>query len=82
MKNLGGLLIALAPIALAGCGAGFSPSPQTDTAPITRGKWTWVGGTNSLYSAGVYGTKGVASASDVPAGRGGASSWIDRSGNL
>lgn len=39
------------------------------------------GGTNVANSAGVYGTKGVASASNVPSARGGASSWIDASGN-
>jgi hypothetical protein len=74
MKNAGGLLIALAPIALAGCGGVSSPNPG--------GTWTWVGGTNVGNDAGVYGTKGVASASNLPSARDSASSWVDASGNL
>jgi hypothetical protein len=87
MKNAGGLLIVLAPIALAGCGGGgdgyyIAPLPKTNTTSNPGGTWTWVGGTNVANSAGVYGTQGVASASNVPSARGGASSWIDASGNL
>lgn len=66
--------MALAPIALAGYGGGFSLSPQTNTMPIAGGKWTWVGSPNVANSAGVYGTTGVASASNLPSARGGASS--------
>jgi N-acetylneuraminic acid mutarotase len=49
--------------------------------PGTR-EWTWVNGSNVANAAGVYGSKGVASASNVPSARGGATSWIDASGNL
>jgi Kelch motif len=46
------------------------------------GEWTWVSGSSVADAAGVYGTRGFASASDVPGARGAASSWIDASGNL
>jgi uncharacterized repeat protein (TIGR03803 family) len=44
--------------------------------------WTWVSGSNNANVGGVYGTKGLASTSNVPGSRSGASSWIDGSGNL
>jgi hypothetical protein len=44
--------------------------------------WTWVGGTKLDDQAGVYGTKGVADAANVPEGRGGSVSWIDSNGNF
>jgi len=45
--------------------------------------WTWVSGSNSGNQTGVYGTKEVASASNVPGSRGWASgSWTDKNGNL
>ena len=53
----------------------------------TTGEWTWIGGSNSLPAggvaqAGVYGTLGVASASNVPGGRDSAVGWSDSSGNF
>ena len=44
--------------------------------------WTWVSGSDLINQPGVYGTKGVASASNVPGARVYASSWIDKSNNL
>ncbi len=44
--------------------------------------WTWMSGSNAVNASGVYGTQGVASASNVPGARSGAISWIDNSGNL
>jgi len=44
--------------------------------------WTWVSGANTAGQAGVYGTKGVANASNVPGARYGSVSWTDTSGNL
>ncbi|MBZ5689956.1 MAG: hypothetical protein LAP86_33615 [Acidobacteriia bacterium] len=41
--------------------------------------WTWVSGSNQ---AGVYGTKGTASAANAPGARSAAVSWIDSSGNF
>jgi hypothetical protein len=39
-------------------------------------------GSNSNQAVGFYGTKGVASPSNVPDGRGNAASWTDKSGNF
>jgi N-acetylneuraminic acid mutarotase len=50
----------------------FSPS---------SGEWTWVGGYDTGTARGVYGTEGVAAASNFPGGRYAAVSWIDSSGN-
>jgi N-acetylneuraminic acid mutarotase len=44
--------------------------------------WTWVGGSNSVNQAGVYGTKGTAASSNLPGAREGLISWTDASGNL
>jgi len=44
--------------------------------------WTWVSGANTVDQAGVYGTKGVASSSNVPGTRAFSASWTDASGNL
>ncbi|HEY6484030.1 MAG TPA: hypothetical protein VIY54_10960 [Steroidobacteraceae bacterium] len=46
------------------------------------GQWTWISGSNAINPSGVYGTKGTASATNVPGGRIAAVSWIDASGNL
>jgi N-acetylneuraminic acid mutarotase len=45
-------------------------------------KWTWVSGGNLAKQAGVYGTKGTASQSNVPGARRSSVSWIDKSGNV
>jgi len=44
--------------------------------------WTWVSGSNVVSQAGVYGTKGTPSSSNVPGARNSAISWTDTSGNL
>ncbi|MEN6466213.1 MAG: kelch repeat-containing protein [Syntrophaceae bacterium] len=44
--------------------------------------WTWVSGSNTVDNNGVYGTKGVAAAGNVPGARSGAVLWVDKSGNL
>jgi N-acetylneuraminic acid mutarotase len=46
----------------------------------STGLWTWVGGANTPNVAGVYGTLGVASATNVPGSREGAASWTDGNG--
>ena len=53
----------------------------------SSGEWTWMGGDSTILNgwesqSGVYGTLGVASSSNIPGGRYGASSWTDKSGNL
>jgi N-acetylneuraminic acid mutarotase len=45
-------------------------------------EWTWVSGSNSGGVVPVYGTQGVASASNTPGGRDSAVGWADSSGNL
>ncbi len=51
----------------------FSPSTQ---------QWTWVSGSNTPDVTGVYGTLGVAAATNVPGARYSAVSWGDSAGNL
>jgi N-acetylneuraminic acid mutarotase len=50
-------------------------------APATE-EWTWMSGSNSCCQPGVYGTKGVPAADNVPGARWGAVTWTDASGNL
>ncbi len=49
---------------------------------VTNNQWTWVSGGNSVVEAGVYGTKGVAAAANVPGSRERAVGWKDAAGNL
>ena len=44
--------------------------------------FTWVGGSNTPGASGVYGTQGVAAATNVPRARDGGVTWTDSSGNL
>lgn len=46
------------------------------------GEWTWVSGDNTLDHAGVYGTEGVAAASNLPGARYGMTTAVDASGNF
>lgn len=46
------------------------------------GQWTWVSGAKTVDAIGVYGTKGIAAAANVPGARAGANSWTDKSGSL
>jgi hypothetical protein len=49
----------------------------------SSGEWTWQSGTGTAAGVyGVYGTLGVAAASNTPGGRYVAVSWLDASGNL
>jgi hypothetical protein len=53
----------------------------------TVNEWTWVSGSNTTGSAGVYGTLGVPSAGNSPSARGSggggnALGWVDSAGNL
>jgi len=50
----------------------------------SNGEWTWMGGPQRTTSVnpGVYGTKGVAAASNLPSGRVSAVTWTDPSGNF
>jgi N-acetylneuraminic acid mutarotase len=46
------------------------------------GTWTWVGGSNTANAVGVYGTKGSASAANIPGARSTATAWTDLSGDF
>jgi N-acetylneuraminic acid mutarotase len=48
----------------------------------TTNQWAWMGGSNKVNQAGVYGTQGVPAAGNTPGGRDGAGSWVDNNGNL
>ncbi len=49
---------------------------------LSSGAWTWVSGGSGDNATGAYGTQGTASASNLPAARQAANSWIDSSSNL
>lgn len=49
---------------------------------IANDTWTWVSGTDTVNQAGIYGTKGVASVTNMPGGRNSAVSWTDSDGNF
>jgi N-acetylneuraminic acid mutarotase len=56
----------------------FNPTAKT---------WMWVSGSSSANAKGVYGTRGIAAANNIPGARGSndigaAISWADSSGNL
>ena len=46
------------------------------------GQWTWMGGSNTINQKGVYGTLGLADASNIPGARQYAMGWTDPSGNF
>ena len=46
------------------------------------GEWTWFSGSDTINNAGVYGTLGTASDTNVPGARDSCVSWIDSSDNL
>jgi hypothetical protein len=52
------------------------------TYAASSGNWTWVSGKNTANGAGVYGTRGVAAAGNMPGARYAQSSWADQSGNI
>jgi N-acetylneuraminic acid mutarotase len=49
-------------------------------SPAT-GMWTWVGGSNKVNATGVYGTQGVAAATNLPGARYSTTNWADAAGN-
>jgi N-acetylneuraminic acid mutarotase len=53
-----------------------------DLWKYTNSKWTWMGGSPVFETKGIYGTKGVAGAGNIPGGRYGGMSWTDPSGNF
>lgn len=66
---------------------GRSPSNGADFDDLwsyrpATGEWTWVSGSSTVGTAGVYGTQEVPAASNMPGARDSAASWVDASGNL
>ncbi len=51
---------------------------------MNTGIWTWIGGGDATTTAkvGIYGTKGVASSTNYPQARQGATRWTDNDGNF
>lgn len=49
---------------------------------ISANQWTWVGGSNTVNQAGMYGTQGTPNAGNIPGARSGAAFWTDSSGNF
>ncbi len=62
-------------------GAGYELNDLWEFSPATK-EWTWISGSDTISSSGVYGTLGVASANNVPGARESTVSWTDTSGNL
>jgi len=78
-------------LSIAACGGGGggtpAPTPTPTPTPSTAKEWTWMSGssiasTSTSALPGLYGTLGTPAAGNVPGGRSGATSWIDKSGNL
>ncbi len=63
-------------------GGGGGSTPPPPSPPSTAKEWTWESGNSSTNAAGVYGTLGTASTSNVPGARDSVVSWTDASGNL
>ena len=51
-------------------------------AQQTLNSWTWISGSNSANQNGIYGTKGIASISNIPGARVNSISWIDSNNTL
>jgi N-acetylneuraminic acid mutarotase len=62
--------------------SGYGALNDLWTYTPSTGEWTWMSGSNSVNQAGVYGTKGLPAAGNVPGARTEAVSWMDSSGNL
>jgi len=53
-----------------------------DLWKYSDGQWTWMGGSDVIAQAGVYGIQGTPAAGNVPGARWCAVSWTDTAGNL
>jgi hypothetical protein len=49
--------------------------------PVTN-NWTWINGSNTINQLGIYGTKGVTAATNMPGTRYGSIKWKDAYGNF
>jgi N-acetylneuraminic acid mutarotase len=60
----------------------FVPGSIDATGFTFNGQWVWQGGSKISDQPGVYGTLGVASASNIPGGRWGAATYTDAAGDV
>ncbi len=67
-----------------GSGGGTSTGRLNDLwkYDLTLKQWIWMSGDTVGDRVGVYGTRGVAAASNKPGSRSGSARWIDTAGNL
>jgi len=73
-KALSGIAVACFCVVFA-----FAMPADSQGAP---NEWTWMGGSNTYRQPGVYGTLGTPAPGNIPSARGGASRWMDKSGNF
>jgi hypothetical protein len=59
-----------------------NPDALNDLWQFKAGQWTWMSGANVVNQTGVYGTQGVAAATNVPGARWSSGAWTDLSGNF
>jgi N-acetylneuraminic acid mutarotase/ribosomal protein S11 len=59
-----------------------SVADVTNVSVICSGAWTWVAGSSTYNASSLYGTQGMAAASNVPGARNYSISWTDGAGNL
>jgi hypothetical protein len=65
-----------------GADAVSGSTEMNDLWEFRGGEWTWQGGSDRPNGKGIYGTRGVPSADNIPGARDGAATWTDASGNL
>ena len=66
-----------------GHGTGMMASVAVNNVSIScTGPWVWESGADTRNAAGVYGTRGVAAAGNVPGARAGSMTWTDGAGNF
>jgi hypothetical protein len=57
--------------------SGGQPNAFNDLWKYSGGQWTWVSGASAVNQPGIYGTQGVAAASNVPGARWSSAAWAD-----
>jgi N-acetylneuraminic acid mutarotase len=68
---------------LVGHGTGTVASVAiNDVSIVCTGPWVWKGGADTKNAVGVYGTRGVAAAGNVPGARESSMTWTDGAGNF
>jgi N-acetylneuraminic acid mutarotase len=59
-----------------------SDGQLNDLWKFSAGQWTWMSGSINAKQSGIYGTQGMAAATNVPGARSASAAWADASGNL